>query len=135
MTQPSVPDSSTPPPAKVPGAPAVPAGRQSHLMRIRWAIAVALVGAVGLGGALAEAADARAALESERSGTRLFNERYAKAAEQLGSDKAAVRLAGVYALAGLADDWPSGRQTCIDVLCAYLRMPYTPPSDDTDDQA
>src|SRR5437762_7859986 len=56
MTQPSVPDSSTPPPAKVPGAPAVPAGRQAHLMRIRWAIAVALVGAVGLVGALAVAA-------------------------------------------------------------------------------
>lgn len=35
-----------------------------------------------------------------------------------------MRIAGVYALAGLADDWPSGRQTCVDVLCAYLRMPF-----------
>ncbi|MCP2325667.1 hypothetical protein HDA40_004174 [Hamadaea flava] len=41
-------------------------------------------------------------------------------------ESAAVRLAGIYAMAGLADDWPSGRQTCIDVLCAYLRMPYQP---------
>jgi hypothetical protein len=48
----------------------------------------------------------------------------ATAAEQLGSDKAAVRLAGVYAMAGLADDWPESQQTCVDVLCAYLRMPY-----------
>jgi hypothetical protein len=32
----------------------------------------------------------------------------------------------VYALAGLADDWPENRQTCVDVLCAYLRMPYEP---------
>jgi hypothetical protein len=37
-----------------------------------------------------------------------------------------VRLAGVYAMARLADDWPDQRQTCIDVLCAYLRMPYLP---------
>ncbi|WP_141713948.1 pentapeptide repeat-containing protein [Micromonospora inyonensis] len=77
--------------------------------------------------ALAEAADERAKIETDRNGVRLFNERFAKASEQLGSEKAAVRLAGVYAMAGLADDWPEGRQTCIDVLCAYLRMPYEPP--------
>jgi uncharacterized protein YjbI with pentapeptide repeats len=59
--------------------------------------------------------------------TRTLNERFATAAEQLGSDKpAAVRLAGVYAMAGLADDWEENRQTCVDVLCAYLRMPYAP---------
>jgi hypothetical protein len=32
----------------------------------------------------------------------------------------------VYAMAGLADDWPENRQTCVDVLCGYLRMPYEP---------
>ena len=47
-------------------------------------------------------------------------------AAQLGDDQAAVRLAGVHAMAGLADDWEENRQTCIDVLCAYLRMPYEP---------
>jgi Pentapeptide repeats (9 copies) len=57
-----------------------------------------------------------------------FTDRYAAAAEQLGHGKAAVRLAGVYALARLADDWEPHRQTCIDVLCAYLRMPYDPES-------
>jgi hypothetical protein len=57
--------------------------------------------------------------------TRTLNERFATAAEQLGGDKPpAVRLAGVYAMAGLADDWEENRQTCVDVLCAYLRMPY-----------
>lgn len=25
---------------------------------------------------------------------------------------------------GLADDWKANRLTCVDVLCAYLRMPY-----------
>ncbi len=42
--------------------------------------------------------------------TRTLNERFATAAGQLGNDKqAAVRLAGVYAMAGLADDWPENR--------------------------
>jgi hypothetical protein len=66
--------------------------------------------------------------------TRTLNERFATAADQLGSDKPpAVRLAGVYAMAGLADDWPENRQTCVDVLCAYLRLPYDPdPGDEAD---
>lgn len=49
--------------------------------------------------------------------------RYQEAASQLGHDKSAVRLAGAYAMALLADDWEAQRQQCIDVLCAYLRMP------------
>lgn len=84
---------------------------------------------------LAHAADLRAEIEIDRNGVRLFNERFTTASEQLGSDKGAVRLAGVYAMAGLADDWPEGRQTCIDVLCAYFRMPYTPPTDDLVDSS
>jgi uncharacterized protein YjbI with pentapeptide repeats len=68
--------------------------------------------------------------------TRTLNERFATAAEQLGDDKpAAVRLAGVYAMAGLADDWPKHRQTCVDVLCAYLRMPYEPDPGENADAA
>ncbi len=63
--------------------------------------------------------------------TRTLNERFAVAADRLGSDKPpAVQLAGVYAIAGLADDWPENRQTCVDVLCAYLRLPYEPDSGD-----
>jgi uncharacterized protein YjbI with pentapeptide repeats/uncharacterized membrane-anchored protein YhcB (DUF1043 family) len=59
--------------------------------------------------------------------TRTLNERFATAADKLGGDRPpAVRLAGVYAMAGLADDWPENRQTCVDVLCAYLRLPYEP---------
>ena len=64
--------------------------------------------------------------------TRTLNERFDTVAGQLGSDKPpAVRLAAVYAMAGLADDWQDHRQMCADVLCAYLRMPYEPgPGDD-----
>src|SRR5205814_1143308 len=43
---------------------------------------------------------------------------YVAAAEQLGSDKAAVRLAGLYALERLGQDDPKLRQTVFDVWCA-----------------
>jgi hypothetical protein len=61
-----------------------------------------------------------------RDATRLHTERFTTAVSQLGEESAAVRLGGVHALAGLADDAPTRdlRQTCIDVLCAYLRLPY-----------
>lgn len=51
-----------------------------------------------------------------------FLSRYNAATEQLAHSKPAARLAGVYAMARLADDWPAQRQQCVDVLCAYLRM-------------
>ena len=58
---------------------------------------------------------------------RTLNERFATAAEKLGTDKpASVQLAGIYAMAGLADDWEDNRQTCIDILCGYLRIAYAP---------
>lgn len=56
-----------------------------------------------------------------------LNQRFVSAADQLGDAKAAVRLAGVYAMARLADEWARERQTCVDVLCAYLRMTPTSP--------
>lgn len=66
----------------------------------------------------------------EREVSRLFTETFDGAGEKLGSEHAVVRLAGVHALARLADEAPEGRddlvQMVIDVLCAYLRMPYTP---------
>ncbi|MEV4162141.1 hypothetical protein [Nonomuraea dietziae] len=58
-------------------------------------------------------------------------DRYGKAVEQLGSAQAPVRLGGLYALDQLGQDNPSPalRQTIVDVICAYLRMPYTPPAE------
>jgi uncharacterized protein YjbI with pentapeptide repeats len=53
-----------------------------------------------------------------------FSKRYQDGAIQLGHERAAVRLAGVYAISRLADDWPDNRQMCVNLLCAYLRMPY-----------
>jgi transposase InsO family protein len=63
-----------------------------------------------------------------RETTRLFTERYNRAAELIGSKDTAARTAGIYAIAGLANDWPDGRQTCIDVICACRRVPpsFTP---------
>ncbi|RSN60689.1 hypothetical protein DMH01_15515 [Amycolatopsis sp. WAC 04182] len=66
---------------------------------------------------------------------RRITELYTKAVEQLGSDKTPVRLGGLYALERLAQDNEDQRQTIVNVLCAYLRMPYElpePPADDAD---
>jgi uncharacterized protein YjbI with pentapeptide repeats len=58
---------------------------------------------------------------------RRITELYTKAVEQLGHEKAPVRLGALYSLERLAQNNPEHRQTVIDVYCAYLRMPYTLP--------
>ncbi|SDJ79878.1 Pentapeptide repeat-containing protein [Actinopolyspora mzabensis] len=69
----------------------------------------------------------RAAADARHDATeRRVTELYAAAAEQLGSDKAPVRLAALYALERLGQNNPAHRQTVVDLFCAYLRMPFTP---------
>lgn len=72
-----------------------------------------------------------------REATRLHTERFTAAVTQLRDQSPAVCLGGVHSLAGLADDAPTRdlRQTCIDVLCAYLRLPYIAETDLPDDDA
>ncbi|RJQ68854.1 hypothetical protein D5S17_31525 [Pseudonocardiaceae bacterium YIM PH 21723] len=69
-----------------------------------------------------------------REDVKLFAERFTKASDQLGSEFAPVRLAALYALADLGQGTPDQRQTIINVLCAYLRMPYRPPVDTEDER-
>ncbi|MFB9691278.1 pentapeptide repeat-containing protein [Amycolatopsis plumensis] len=110
------------------GLPAAP-GPDTRLNVIKVALSVV----AGVGGVVAlvvayrkqrigEAAEAR-------EHVKVLNERFATACAQIGHEKPTVRLAGVYAVASLADEWPEQRQVCIDVLCAYLRMPYEPALD------
>jgi uncharacterized protein YjbI with pentapeptide repeats len=61
---------------------------------------------------------------------RRISDLYLKAVEQLGAEKAPVRLAGLYALERLAQDNPAHRQTIVNVVSAYLRMPYEPVADE-----
>ncbi len=61
---------------------------------------------------------------------RRVTELYTKAIEQLGNAQAPVRLGGLYALERLAQDTPALRQTVVDVICAYLRMPYQAPAEE-----
>ncbi len=63
--------------------------------------------------------------------------RYTTAIEQLSSDKASIRLGGVYTLVGLVDEWLADEKTIpnieerrkegqviINNLCAYIRSPF-----------
>ncbi|MBE8517130.1 pentapeptide repeat-containing protein [Amycolatopsis sp. H6(2020)] len=59
---------------------------------------------------------------------RRITELYTKAADQLGSEKTPIRLAGLYALERLAQNTPDQRQTIVNLLCAYLRLPYALPT-------
>ena len=64
-------------------------------------------------------------------------ERYTKAVEQLGDEKAPIRMGGVYTLVGLVDEWLKDEsikkyedrlkegQVIINNLCAYIRSPFT----------
>ena len=82
----------------------------------------------GLAGIQALVVAYRRQRDAEFDDSRFVN-RFESAARQLGDSEAAVRIAGVQALAGLADAWTSGRQQCVDVLCGYLRLPL--PTDDS----
>ena len=63
--------------------------------------------------------------------------RYTTAIEQLSSDKASIRLGGIYSLVGLVDEWLADEKTTpsleerrkegqviINNLCAYIRSPF-----------
>ena len=62
---------------------------------------------------------------------RRLTEIYTKAVEQLGHEQAAVRLGGLRALERVGQDNVKQRQIIIDVICAYLRMPFDPPASGT----
>ena len=79
------------------------------------------------------------AVKSERDHTRQVHverrSRYTKAVEQLASEKATVRLGGIYTLVGLVDEWLTDDtldseeqqkegQVIINNLCSYIRSPF-----------
>ncbi|WP_280266782.1 pentapeptide repeat-containing protein [Nocardia wallacei] len=85
---------------------------------------LALTIVAGVGGTVALVVAYRRQRDIEQS---RFVERFGAAAGQLGATDVAVRIAGVYAMAGAADESEGlRRQQCIDVLCGYLRLPYDP---------
>lgn len=63
---------------------------------------------------------------------RRVTELYTSAVELLESEKAPVRMGGLYALERLAQVNPTQRRTVVNVLCAYLRMPYNTPIEKDD---
>ena len=75
----------------------------------------------------ARAAHLQVETSQRQSGTAqqgLFNERYQKGAEMLGSAVLSVRLGGIYALARLADEHPEKYHVpIIQLFCTYARNP------------
>lgn len=122
----------------VPAAPPRATGPSSATTRsielAKLAIAVAgFVGAV-LAGVYAYRRQRLAEGDARRADAEQLGARFAQASEQLGHTSPAVRLAGVYALAELADEWEARRQTCVNVLTAYLQVPWIWDPDDDDYQ-
>jgi hypothetical protein len=103
------------------------AGDRLSLVKVVLAVVGGVGGVVALTVAYRRQRHGEVAEERERY--KSFTDRYVKAAEQLGHESPSVRVAGVYAMAELADDWEDGRQLCIDVLCAHVRMPYKDPEE------
>lgn len=118
------------------GLPA-PTGQKPSVAEFLDTLKIVLAVVGGIGGVVAlvvayrkqritEEENHRARETARREDIKLYVDRFDKASGKLGDASAAVRLAAVHALAALADDWAGGRQMCIDVLCAYLRMPPDP---------
>ena len=87
-------------------------------------IALTLVGGVGAVAYLVIKYQERqqAGRAEKREKDRLVDTKVQDAINQLGSDKASTRIAGVYALADIADTYRGGyRQRVVDILCGYLR--------------
>ncbi len=95
-------------------------------VKVGLAVVAGLGAAVGLTVSYRRQATDEDRREAERDQD--FEARFSSATTKLGDLSAAVRLAGVHALARLADDWSDQRQMCIDVLCAYFRLPSDPAS-------
>ncbi|MEU4219010.1 hypothetical protein [Actinoplanes sp. NPDC026623] len=78
---------------------------------------------------VAERSDGRDEIALREANYKLFNELFHNTSLLLGNPSAAVRLAGVYGMAELADGWPAFRRLCVDVLHAYLRTPVVGDTD------
>ncbi|MFG1941341.1 hypothetical protein [Nonomuraea sp. NPDC048826] len=103
------------------GSPDLPRG-ELDVTNLLEVIKISLAVVAGVGGVVALVIAYRKQRLAEageaREHTKLYAERFDKATDKLGSEAPSVRLAGVHALAALADDWPGGRQMCIDVAAS-----------------
>ncbi|EHR63897.1 pentapeptide repeat-containing protein [Saccharomonospora cyanea] len=114
------------------GWPSLPPAERFTTADLLELLKIALAVVAGLGGVVLLAANLRrqrvteaehelAKARDDREREHSYNERFGAAAEQLAHESPAVKLAGLYAMAGLADVWESNRQVCVDVVCGYLR--------------
>lgn len=82
----------------------------------------------------------RVAAEQRSTTERELRARFTASVSQLADASPTIRLAGVYSLVALGDDWYSlgsddQREVCVELLASYLRTPQTNPEPDADDAA
>ncbi|MFB9906870.1 pentapeptide repeat-containing protein [Allokutzneria oryzae] len=56
---------------------------------------------------------------------RVSDERFARSVEMLGNEADQVRVGALHALAGLAKSRPDYTQTVLEIICSYLRRPFS----------
>ncbi len=82
----------------------------------------------------------RADAERRSATERELRARFTASASQLADTSPTIRLAGVYSLVALGDDWyahgsEDEREVCVELLASYLRTPQSNPEPDDGDAA
>lgn len=75
------------------------------------------VGSINAGGNRRRRHEAQTGADLQRR----ITENFTKATEQLGSDKTAVRLGGIYTLDRISRESPDDYWTVMETLCAFVR--------------
>lgn len=73
----------------------------------------------------------KAADEKDDTIQRRITDARVRAVEQLGSDNPAVRIGGLHNLERIGQQHAELRQVVLDEICSYLRLPYTPPEQES----
>ncbi|MEU4704782.1 pentapeptide repeat-containing protein [Nocardia salmonicida] len=123
---------STPDPRPIPAAETAPTlSRRQRVGRLLhqvftwqgWATLTTLITAVAAVAALFFTGQTLRATNAQNATSResTISDRFAKATEQLSSDKLNSRVAGIYLLERLANDSPLDREAIVEVLSAFVR--------------
>lgn len=112
-------------------------GIDTRALTLPEAMTGALATLTALGATAALVVNARRQDLAEKIETResvtAFTTRFRESTSQLAGETQAERLAGVYGLTSLAEEYVDRAKQCADVLCGYLRIELLPATHTSDD--